>query len=293
MDKFDKIINEYTHNYSNDVIFCLEEYSRNHSSLLLEKTFDIDEDVDYVWDNGYRQLVTDYIDNPARFYKIANNAQTQKFYSIKSSSLPSQFAIKATNNNPIVINIGLYRSNSYQPNNKVIELTLNYSAVNYLNITGLDNSDSINEVPQIVNEFNEESLKASIAHEITHWLEDSLHNSKIKKALQQYKNQINKSKLSNFNKNFIDVFKLTSGHELESVIHEIKQIKRNVSEDKWNNMTFKDLASIKPKFNHYFNKIQQKLDKDQIQDFVKKFYSRLNREGLLGNKMRNIDLDKI
>lgn len=252
-------------------------------SQLFEKTFDLDDDVNYIWDNYFSKLVEDYKKNPSEHYHKKN-----KFYEISSSELPSTLSQQATHINPIKIIIGK-NDNAYNPNEKVIYLNIGSGFINHLASGGINSElykQTIKDYPGIVYELEEHSLKTSIYHELSHWVDDSLNNAHIKALIDSGAKKY-KDKTGNID--YI-MFQYYSPHEINAIIHAIKALKNKHTEQQWNNLTFIELLKQKAQYYHLMAKVMKK-GKNMYDRWLKKFFGRLSREGLLGNNMKPLSFE--
>ena len=164
-----------------DVISEICNIIEGRSQLIHEATFDVNDDVDYIWDNYLGKIVDDYTKDPSKYVKLVDSysIRDKVIYDIKSSELPSILAKRATEMNPIDIGIGIFTSNGYIPEHNQIRLTLHTDAIRTLGKLGLSNDVVIDTYKGIDGEFTEKSIKGSIAHELTHWMDETSYYSPI------------------------------------------------------------------------------------------------------------------
>ena len=127
------------------------------------------------------------------------------------------------------------------------------------------------------------NIKATISHELTHWLDESLKNNQITQYIEKLKNKYKK------NYKNIDLQALCSHIEIQAYIHGVKEFKRNVGDELWNSMSFKEL------FDHsilssVFSDVK-KLSSDERKIWLKRFFGRMSREGLIGKNMSTKNID--
>jgi hypothetical protein len=247
--------------------------------ILKEKLFDVKQDVDMIW-TGFEHALQVYKQNPQQILDRYDDIGYH--YKIDSSELTSDVCKEAHKVNPVEILIGfLNRAGSaYNPDVNRIFLAINSNAVRYLGKDGLDAlPKAIDMYPSIGKEFEEDSIKGSIAHELSHWIDDSLHNKHITKELQKMKSS-NKPKFSPTEWAF------TTNHELDANIHAIASLKDKYG-DTWDNMQFIDMINLKPSLVLLFKSLT-KLSHSQYNNFIKRFFGRLVRENLLGNNMKPV-----
>jgi hypothetical protein len=247
--------------------------------ILNEKTFNVDRDVDMIWNKYMKGLADDFLKNPDKYLDLMGKASdgTWRLVRFSSAVLTSEDAKLAHAKNPIFINVGILNLNAYNWKEKKIDLSLNRKAVNVLRY--MTQEMVMDDYPLWIKEFSKEQLKSAIAHELSHWISDSLHNRHLKKRLSgnitEYNNLI--SKLGSIN---------ASDFEIDAQIHAFKELKRQ-HEDKWDEMTFDELIKLKPAMNHIVGALQT-VGKKTWDKWNKRIFGRMVRENLLGKNMRPI-----
>lgn len=190
---------------------------------------------------------------------------------IPTSKLKSDAAKIANEINPIsILAYSSVSSNVYFPGNHEMHLGFTKNAVQA--ITHLDQIPE-HQKKQLYSEFSEIKIKSTIRHELAHWLDDSLHNLHLtKKALLQNPKKFSeylKAGQKNINLGFVEV---------EAVVSQIEEIKRSMSQDEYDNLTWSDLVEKHPSLFMLNNELGA--------NWRRKIASRLSREGLLGKNMR-------
>lgn len=238
---------------------------------LTEELHNVDDDVDLL----YNKFFKSDIDEVKRTGMITKNLF--KKYETDTSILKNPKSIKTHKLNPCKILIN-HVGNSYNPAEHIINLSINKYAIDYVidefdgNFKKAVDNTYINLKDSLKNDFEEHRIKGSIHHELTHWIDDTLYGSHIKKYIE--KNNVNKK----YNNTTVN----TLPFEINAQIHAIKQTK-NKNEDKWDNLTFGDLLKISPSL----SLIYRNLSNDDKNEWIKKLKKRMHREGLLGKKMYN------
>lgn len=240
-------------------------------NFLMERLTEIDNDVDYIYDNYFKKDIEEI--------QRTNIVTIDMFKKSKldTSYLMSKDASIANKENPCLININFGGINHYNPNEQIINLTINGNALSHvMNYKG-NIELAKNELPERVQkrfkqEFTEEKLKGTINHELVHWIDDTLHNKHIQKTLEKAK----ETKGGIFRNKPISMNYL----EIQAQIHNIKQAKRKHSEN-WDNLTFGDLLEIIP----VLSIINNGLSFENREQWRKAIRRRMYREGLLGKKM--------
>jgi hypothetical protein len=249
---------------------------------LSEKTFDVDSDVDAIWEKHFKGLSKMVFTDTDHVLDIINKKGEWLHTTIDSGQLNTQDAINAHSVNPVTINIGiLKKGNRYGWNEKVISLSINLEAVTVLN--HLTQEMVMTQYPLWIKEFQKEQIKSAIAHELSHWISDSLHNRHIKKRMTGDVKEYGKliKKLGNIN---------ASDFEIDAQIHGIKELKRQNAE-RWDEMTFDEMLKLKPSINNIVYGLQQ-AGKKVYTDWTKRLFGRMVRESLLGKNMKPITFGK-
>jgi hypothetical protein len=245
-------------------------------NYLNEKTFAIGADVDYIYKKYFKKAIDDFKKGKK---ETIVNFPTSKF---STDDLKSQKAKKAHEINPLIIYIGIFDCCSYNPVESIIRLTFNMSAVNLLKANDIKKIKyllSDEEYKRYLNEFSSSSIKGSIYHELSHWLNDTFHNKNILKRIQKSKNINSYKPLTRFN---VTVF---SDYELDAQVHALKQLKRDYKKD-WDDLTWNDVIIRKPSFDFIKRTLKSSSNKAR-NDYKKRLLKRLNREKLLGKGLKN------
>lgn len=244
------------------------------------KKFSINEKLDYV-DNDVNYLYDTYFKNDIENIKQYGHINQTMFKKATSSTnmLKDEISKKSHELNPCVININ-HGLNGYDPNKKIIYLSVNYDALNLvLNHDGyIDKALSDVEAhkhDQFRNEFTEHKINGSIHHELLHWIDDTNHNQPIKRvinrAMEYGRDTVLKGKDIN-----------TTKFEIQGQMGNISQIKNNVGNKVWNEMSFADMIKKSPAL----SSIYRNLKPNERTEWLKNLKKRMNRENLLGNNMR-------
>jgi len=239
-------------------------------SILNEKTYNIDDDVDLIYDLFFKKD----IDKAAKTGKVTKRMFKQS--STDTSILKSEECLEAHEINPCKILINLIDSNHYDPSKKIISLSVNRAAVAVAmdyggNIdyaaTKLDNGNVF------IQEFKKTKIKGSIRHELIHWIDDTLNNKHIFKTLEKAQKRNSNTVFKNRNVN-------SSTIEIQAQIGNVIELRRNYT-DLWDDISFKDLIGLSPSLNNISNLLKG----NERKEWLKKLKSRLYREGLLGKNM--------
>lgn len=190
---------------------------------------------------------------------------------IDSSRLRSVSAKLAHEINPIVIHVQRkVSSNSYNPTQKIMNIGPTGGAVGGLMVY---NTIPTSNIRQFHSEFTELRFKATIRHELAHWLDDSLNNLHMSKI----------SSLRNPQK-FFEYLKagqrsVSLGHiEVEAVVATIDEIKKRIGIERYDSLSWNELMDLHPALRSLNDTIGA--------PWRRKIASRLARERLLGKNMR-------
>lgn len=248
---------------------------------LNETTYDIDADVDLVYKMcGMKKFLEEFAKND--YTRIPK--YTKKTFD--SSVLKCPQSVASHKVNPITISGELGTGdNFYDMAGHRIQLSIPKNVVDlyqeqYPLFYDLDGESQ----RMIKSELNESRRKATIYHELSHWISDSLHNSHITNIVKHVVNEPNRDKaikLKNLGK--YDVGE--TYYEIDAQIHGIKQIKRSKTDSEWNNMSLDDLFYLYPSLNSIKNKLKRSPNDNELYNWIRALITRMNREGLLGKNM--------
>ena len=283
-------------------------------SLLREGTLNLGEDVDYIFENGgFKQFYDDVKMGRLPDKREILRGEEIWFKNLNSSELPSETAKKAHTINPVTIRCGIsfYESPEYLPYSNKINIYIHgdYFRYFYEEIPKENfNQDFFKRYMSYINSPSQ--LKGTIYHELSHWIRDSLNNRHIKKHLGKvlpdkikptdYPPEIYAKKVQKI----FDMGKPDSymtNVEIDAIIHDIIQKKRDTEPDRWNEMTMTDLIEeigvinstykrVSKKYKEYIDgngvQVKPSWKKDWAKEFVKMLLKRMSREGLVGNNMK-------
>lgn len=212
----------------------LKEPMTDYMSILLEKTFDIANDVDLIYNKFFKSLVNDF--NKKKIDSVW--LSQYRPLSIKSSELKTKDAKKANSINPITIITDLfdYKNNYYDPKKNMINIIVNrrgllaYIQYNY-DIKKMKQDLNIKDFKEVEYEITEQRIKSSIYHELSHWISDSLYNRHIKTLVDLAKDNNNPELLKLGQKNINLTY-----FEIDAQIHAIKNLKKGFKKE-WDTFT--------------------------------------------------------
>lgn len=250
-------------------------FSKINESLLTEKLVNVDSDVDLLY-NKYFKTDIDELNRTG----IIRKEMFEEYQGDNTNILNSEDSIKANETNRCELIINNRLGNAYRPSTKTIFLSANRNAINYVlnEFNGdynnaLDSLKGGNQYNSFKMEFTEERIKGSIHHELAHWIDDTNNNQHINKRTQIA------TKLGTRDINNIPVD--STKMEIQGQIHNIKQVYNKYKEN-WNELSLRDLFNLTPTLNIVFNNLKDSFKKQWVKDLI----LRMNRENLLGDKMR-------
>lgn len=268
-------IQEPQYDYT-EIVF--EHYLKEY--YFVENVFNIDNDVDFIYDKFFKF----YID---RFNKENILPDISNYGKIQSKELKSKEAVIANKNNPIIIYCGVFNNSNYNPNKKEVYISFNIGAIEKYSKRF---SFSKNDLLTIEKQFEESSIKASIYHELSHWLSDSLYNNYLYTLIMKTKNiNINDPKRNEKIKKILNSGKMSrdaSYYEVDAQVYAIKQLKRD-NKKEWNNLTFLDLLFMYSPLRKVAKDLYN-IGENVYKEWVNDLFKRLHREKLLGDNMKNI-----
>lgn len=252
-------------------------------SKFLENTFDIDNDVDYIYEHGCVSLIK-MINTKSL---SLNDLKDFPFIVILSSKLKDEDSIKANSVIKIKIKCGffddgnLYHINK-NPSKNYIQISPLYSPVVTLIKNNYDKSKLSKEDKRYIsNSLNEKGMKVIIAHELSHWISDCLYNKHLTKivtrAIDLQDEDVLKLRQKNVNLTYF---------EIDAQIHGIKTLKHNYKE-RWDMLSFEDVASHYPALLSVARKVFLNYGEAVLELWEKNILKRMARENLLGKSMNN------
>lgn len=258
----------------------------HRQSLFNEKTYDVDVDVDYIYNKCFKNFVENFKNQPiSSFRKQSKSSQVDNclkhveglmFDYLYTDDLKSDESRKTRSSIPIICGI-FKEKNGYYPG-KFILLSLNVASVGGL-IKNDINDDKLRKRMQ--NEISEYRIKMSIAHELSHWIDDCKYNL-FSKLLSSKDGLLLKKKS-------VDM----TYFEIQGQIHAIKQVKRYYGNE-YDNMTLDGLLQVYESLNDIALNLYKKYGQDILDIWVKYLLKRMSRENLVGKNMNSkIDTEKL
>lgn len=262
-----------------------EFHTIKESEILLEKTFNIDSDVDYIYEkSGFSKFLEQFNAGEKPFKEeldLLKSIRNIIFSKILSSELQSEDCINAHRHNPVDIFTGISIFGShYNPNSKSIFVSFNVSALKVYYDGDIDFL-SQHQKESIHNEFTEQRIKIAIYHELSHWISDSLYNKHIRRILNRAI-ELNNPDIAKLKQKDVNM----TYFEIDAQVHSIKELRRNYTEAEWNELYLKDIMVKYPSLFAVYKTLKNEYGLDIALLWQKNLTKRLYREGLLGENMK-------
>lgn len=263
-------LNEALFNTKEIVNFIYNDYFKQYQDILIK----------YI--TSGKPLKQEFPKMPAKQY-----SPQQLFYNIKDPVFHKALTI-----NPVHIYCGAFKTGSYyNPIDQAIYISFNISIYNILRTQADSNTfdelaDMLDKrmIPNFKTELNGTGMQHTIAHEISHWLDDTYNSGHLKKMVSSVKllgTRNQKDKL--LNRGEVDTY--LTDYEINAIVHGVAAIKDfQNDQEMWDSMTWRDLLDIDSSIRSSFIDIRN-IGEEHGKDFIKKLYTRLHREGLLGKRM--------
>ena len=264
--------------------------------LLTEATFNTDEVVDFVFEYSFKNFfdeLNEYIKGrriPSAMPLLPTKTITPD---ILAQNVRNETIQNAIDTNPVTIMTGLFNDGSwYSPVKQEIHVSFSLNAYKILK-DFIDLGLSFKTIfeagiihqkdrPRFMHDVSGELVKSTIAHEVSHWLDDTYHNRHIHKRLRRamsipFEKREKALKIVRSGKSDINM----TPFEIDAQVHSIKQARRKFTQQEWDQLTLRDLFNLYPSF----YTISKRLSFSERQEWRKLLISRLHREGLLGRNM--------
>lgn len=212
---------------------------------------------------------------------------------ISSKELKSSTAKAANDINPISIKVYLFapKGSRYlmKDSGATIEVGLPNEFMDFLNQSNLQFSSNASMYLQYMkNSITDVRVKSTIRHELTHWLDDSLHNMHLTKNAKAFNALIKTGPA----KDVQDFYTKAVAHgekdiylaplEITAAVNQIAEVKRRIGEKRYNNLTWADLMEMVPSLGNLNARLGA--------EWRKRMFTRLARENLVGtNLTKNLE----
>lgn len=254
----------------------------NEKKLILHETVQsIEEDVEYIFNFAFADFLDKFERGDKPRFKEVSNQEDVTLKATMSKYLKSETALKASLIKPVDILCGIFRSgNYYKPSADTIQISFNMSALDVLYDGNLNNVPE-NQQRQLKNEITDFRIKASISHELSHWISDTLNNSHLSKILFKAQ-EFNNADLRNLGKNDVNM----TYFEIDAQIHGLLPIYKKYK-DRWDFLSLSDVFEMYPSLNNINSTVTNKYGLEVSKIWQKALIQRMHREGILGKRMRN------
>ena len=259
----------------------------HRQSLFNEATYDVDIDVDLIYNKCFKNFVDNFKKQPiSSFRKNSNSLQVDNYLKnltgfmlnyMYTDELKSEESINTNVSIPIICGI-FKEKNGYYPKGFIL-ISLNVASIGMLIQNDFFNDDKIRK--RVQNEISEHRIKMSIAHELSHWIDD--YKYKLFSKLFASKDGLLLKKKS------VDM----TYFEIQGQIHAIKQVKRYYKEE-YDKMTIDDLLQTYESLNDIAVSLLKNYGKEILDIWIKYLLKRMSRENLVGKNMNtSVDINKL
>lgn len=259
-----------------------EDKSFRH--YLKEATFDLSSDVD----NLYAILFKDIVDAIHADQYDFNQLKEKTIY---TSVLQSPIAKEAHELNPMRITFHT-GANLYISDENSIEISMSGNAIDLISTYGtLSNTLkqlSHGDRQRLINDISAPRVKGSIYHELSHWVDDTMHN----KHITNRQNYVRDMPISyNKQQSHMDQYqghRFLSNYEINAQIHSMVAMKNHLPPKIWDQLTFDNMVNRNPSMMHIRTILQDLAvdDASLYKQWKQTILKRMHREDILGNNMR-------
>jgi hypothetical protein len=261
----------------------IKEDSFDYSEYLLEKLFDLDQDVDYIYDKFFKQFINNF-----KLKKITKiDIDNWKSKKIDSSELKTIDSKKAHLINPIIITNDLLNKNGnfYAPNNNLINISIKVNILLKYIEYKYNDKEIQKRLPDYQYEMfkrqlTEIGIKSSIYHELSHWVSDSLYNRHMKNIID-LSNKYNNKELLKLKQKDVNL----TYFEIDAQVHAIKNLKR-LYDFAWDKWSFEKVFLNYPALMATAKKVYDNYGKEVLNIWQRNLIKRMSRENLLGKNMK-------
>ena len=247
--------------------------------LITEKTFRINEDVKFIYDKAFKRFVKDFAKGtvPAKEQKWIVDLKPFFLKVFESSDLKTKDAKAAHLVNPVRIEAGVFNGSFYKPTEKYMRVGLPINAAHIL-LTKQDVPE--NQRIYLNNEMKETKIKSTIAHELSHWISDSMFGFQITKLIDLAA-ELNSGEVLKLHKRDVDL----TYFEVDAIIHGIKALKSKLGNKEWDTLTFEQVGELYTALWSVIKKLGN-YGPGVVAIYKKMILKRMHREKLLGKNMR-------
>ena len=251
---------------------------------LNEKLFNLNDDVDYIIEkSGIEDFFNKVNAGDKPFYEEMMNEEEIVFLVMESSELKSEDAVRANEKNPIFILIGFAKGNigsHYNPKDKYLLASPKRAD---FKVFYSEKEHSLEPAKRITfkKDLSLERLQYALAHELSHWISDSLHNKHIERIIDRA-NDLNDSDYMKLKKHDVNM----TYFEIDAIVHSIKEMKRRYTDEAWDNLSFADIMLDYTTLYSIDTILKERYGLEVSLIWQKNLFERMHREGLLGKNMR-------
>lgn len=253
--------------------------------LLTEKTFKIDADVNYVYKGGFKSFIDLWKkkDVSRGFQQLILNAALARrnlvYWETDSSELKAKACQAAHALNPVKIYCGVTEDGAswYKIDEKIIFVSFPTEVLRMM-IMGQGPPERLQRA--FDREVSEGKLKATIYHELSHWLNDTLHNFNISNIVNLAA-QLGKPELKLLGRKDVNM----TYFEIDAQIHGIKAIKK-VYRKEWDDLDINAVFDYYPSLRGIADNLKNQHGEDVFRIWYKLLLKRMWREKLLGKNMK-------
>jgi len=261
---------------------------------LQERLYNLQKDVDFIYDHAFKEFVDDFYRGelkPLEYYGKKLNSDF-KFVTFSTKELTTKECKEADSKLSIPIYCGVFEDGNLlstyhgDSSKTYLQLSLNFELIDILysfnikNVSEMKNVILDKELKRAKNELDSGRIKASIAHELSHWI-DGANYDIFNKITAKGKNEIDRSDLLKLKNKDVTM----TYFEIQGQIHGISQIKNKYQKD-WNDFTLKDLFIFYTPLYGITQTLHKKYGTDIVLIWLKNLIKRMAREGLLGVNMK-------
>lgn len=256
---------------------------------LLETLYSIQKDVDYIYDVCFSSFVDDYNNNRLKDLDRYIISHDNDFNFLSSYDLKTSLCKKANETNPISIFCGIYKSGSFFDFGvNRLQITLNIDVIKFIydnHISGKKDLESRINIKKakfrmMAGEISITKIKATIAHELAHWIDESRY-SVMSKIVDGEKDPEKRKQLLSLGYEDVDM----TYFEIQAQIHGIKQLKSR-HRKYWDTYPLEKVFELYPVLYTIANKLDVRYGTDTLKIWIHFLVRRMNREKLLGKNMR-------
>ena len=249
---------------------------------LEEKTFNLKKDADWIYNKymkGFKKEIDDGIFPQKEIIDAAFQGKGATRWEFSSGELKTKSAKLAHKINPVKIQIGVFPTPAYSPEGTVINLSFNPYVLRILAQHG-EMGLPDDQKKRFKAEMQKPKLIATISHELSHWVSDTLHNSHIARILDVAK-ELGSAEIVKLGKQNVNM----TYFEIDAQVHGIKSLKQGMPKKQWDTKTMDDVFELYPSLYSIGESLKMH-GKDVLNIWLKLLMKRLAREKLLGKNMK-------